>query len=510
MAPSSRSLRDEAVEEERFPTGRTPLPKFQLFIVLLIQFAEPVTATVIYPFVNQFVRDTGVIGGDERRTGYYAGIIGSAFFFAEAVTVFHWGWASDRIGRRPILLLGPIGLALAMLSFGASSKYWTLVVSRCAQGVFNGNIGVSKTVIAEITDATNIADAFATIPLMWSLGTTIGPIFGGVLAEPAKRWPQLFGKINFFHAHPYFLPCAVAGLLALLPGVIGFLGLKETLPSAVAKQKREKRTEDTLDTPISDPGSSTPLLASANPSYGSGNIPEELREPACSEEGEAAKTETPPPFSALLIPQVMIPLLVYMVLAFVDMSSQVLLPLMYSTSIPVGGLGLDPYRIGIILSAFGFFNAIVQLTFLGRLIRRFGPRAMCIVATISYIGNIGLYPLLGYYARKAGRVDGKVWAVIVPQLLFRLTNGMGYGSIQIIIVDSAPSRASLGATNGLAQALGCFARSIGPAVASSLFSISLQHNLAGGNMVYYVLLGCTFLTLRLTFLLPKNLRSQKA
>ncbi|KAG6854097.1 hypothetical protein C0991_010511 [Blastosporella zonata] len=56
---------------------RTPLPMFQLFIVLLIQFAEPITATVIYPFINQFVRDTGVIEGDERKTGYYAGAIAS-------------------------------------------------------------------------------------------------------------------------------------------------------------------------------------------------------------------------------------------------------------------------------------------------------------------------------------------------------------------------------------------------------------------------------------------------
>jgi hypothetical protein len=60
---------------ERTIRKRTPLPKFQLFIVSLIQFAEPVTATVIYPFINQFVRETGVTGGDERKTGYFAGII---------------------------------------------------------------------------------------------------------------------------------------------------------------------------------------------------------------------------------------------------------------------------------------------------------------------------------------------------------------------------------------------------------------------------------------------------
>ena len=67
------SVDDEHVSHD---TERpTPLPKFQIFIVLLIQFAEPITALVIYPFVNQFVRETGITNGDERKTGYYAGII---------------------------------------------------------------------------------------------------------------------------------------------------------------------------------------------------------------------------------------------------------------------------------------------------------------------------------------------------------------------------------------------------------------------------------------------------
>jgi hypothetical protein len=59
---------------------RTPLPKFQLFLVLLIQIAEPITAIVIYPFVNQFVRDTGITHGDNKKTGYYAGVIVSLPF----------------------------------------------------------------------------------------------------------------------------------------------------------------------------------------------------------------------------------------------------------------------------------------------------------------------------------------------------------------------------------------------------------------------------------------------
>lgn len=53
----------------------TPLPKLQVFIVLLVQFSDPLAGLVVYPFINQFVRETGITQGDERKTGYYAGII---------------------------------------------------------------------------------------------------------------------------------------------------------------------------------------------------------------------------------------------------------------------------------------------------------------------------------------------------------------------------------------------------------------------------------------------------
>lgn len=65
----------------------------------------------------------------------------SMFFLAEMLTVFQWGWLSDRYGRKPVLLLGPLGLSFAMLGFGLSKSFWSLVTYRCLQGVFNGNIG---------------------------------------------------------------------------------------------------------------------------------------------------------------------------------------------------------------------------------------------------------------------------------------------------------------------------------------------------------------------------------
>lgn len=75
LAPIPSDFPENDVEE---PERRTPLPVFQLLSVYLIQFAEPVTALCIYPFVNQLVRETGITKGDDKRTGYYAGIIVSA------------------------------------------------------------------------------------------------------------------------------------------------------------------------------------------------------------------------------------------------------------------------------------------------------------------------------------------------------------------------------------------------------------------------------------------------
>jgi len=51
------------------------LPTFQIFILFYIQLAEPITSTVIYPFVNDAIRRVGITGGDESKTGFYAGLI---------------------------------------------------------------------------------------------------------------------------------------------------------------------------------------------------------------------------------------------------------------------------------------------------------------------------------------------------------------------------------------------------------------------------------------------------
>jgi hypothetical protein len=56
---------------------------------------------------------------------------------------------------------------------------------------------------------------------------TFSPIIGGVLSQPAIRWPGSVGKFALFRTYPYLLPCAIAGSIAFISFLSGYIGLRE-------------------------------------------------------------------------------------------------------------------------------------------------------------------------------------------------------------------------------------------------------------------------------------------
>ncbi|KAJ7690121.1 major facilitator superfamily multidrug-resistance, DHA1 sub-family [Mycena rosella] len=466
-------MHDDEIREDG--KKRTPIPKFQVAILLFIQFSEPIAALVIYPFIVQLIRDTKVTGGEESKTGFYAGLLESAFFLAESLTVLHFGRLSDVYGRRPVLLLGPLGVAISMLGFGLSKKFWSLFFFRCIQGACDGNIGVSKTVMNEIADPSNIADIFSIMPLIWSLAGTTAPLMGGMLANPADKWPATLGEIALLRDYPYLLPCSVAALVAFLAFTFAFIGLKETLPSIVARRQRNV-TESETD----------PLL------------------PAAPLEPHAA----PPPLRDLFVRPVLIAIANHGLLAFCHMANEALIPLFFATPISLGGLGLEPREIGLILGLAGLCNAFVQILLAGRVIRRYGARRMFTAGLCALAVEFAMYPLTSYLARRTGRVDTVVYLALAGQLSCTFVVYFAYASTMMFIMDAAPGPTSLGGVNGLAQMVGTVLRSAAPSFASSLFSLSAEHHLVGGNMVYIVLVVATLGAARFSLMLPRTLRSE--
>lgn len=89
------------------------------------------------------------IKGPENAS-FYAGLLVSAFAVAEASTAVLWGSLSDRVGRKPVILMGLMGTIISSLIFGFATNYWVALLARFLGGLLNGNVAVLQTMVAEI------------------------------------------------------------------------------------------------------------------------------------------------------------------------------------------------------------------------------------------------------------------------------------------------------------------------------------------------------------------------
>lgn len=135
---------------------------------------------------------------------------------------------SDNYGRKPAVVLGTFGTALGMLIFGTAKSYWQAVLGRIIGGVLCGNLGVVKSFLSEITDETNQGKGFAYISVAWSLGCLLAPLAGGLLCNPAEKYPSIFAKDGVFHEYPYLFPCLICVVNNVLTAILALFVMTET------------------------------------------------------------------------------------------------------------------------------------------------------------------------------------------------------------------------------------------------------------------------------------------
>ena len=105
-----------------------------------------------------------------------------------------------------------------------------------------------------------------------------------------------------------------------------------------------------------------------------------------------------------------------------------LLPLFYSTPIELGGLGLDPSTIGLLLGTFGLSNGLFQFFFFAKLVKRWGAKNMFIAGVSALIPIYLLFPAINLLAERFGMTP-LVWTVIALQLVIAIIKDMGFGEI---------------------------------------------------------------------------------
>ncbi|KAH9016224.1 MFS general substrate transporter [Lactarius pseudohatsudake] len=459
---------------------QTPLPTAQISILLTTWLAQSILSNSIGPYLNQLLRELPEVGGDARTVGYYTGIIVSLHYVVGAVTSFQWNRLSDRVGRKPVLLSCLVGTTIATLLFGLSRSFLALVLSRCLHGAMMGHGGVVKSMTAELTDETNVAQGFSTLPVAWSLGHVIGPLVGGILSRPQDRWPHIFSH-PFWADYPYFLPCLVAATFTCLSFVITGLYLEETLDSRPSERLRLAR-------PLARPNSYTP--------QGETNDSPDL-------DMTSNESDKPLPLRSVLTKPVVITTIDHALLMVLNGAAMSYIPLVWSTPVEYGGLNLSPASIGLGLSLYGGMGGFFQFIFFSHFVSRFGLRRVLIFSIASCAVIYTLFPFENL-AVASGGPNLVVWLLIILQMSSLCVFDMASSALNIYFSSAAPNRRSLGAVFGFSHVANSVASAVGPAAADWLFAFSLTHNVLGGTFAYVVLLGVVCVTLGVSMKLPKN------
>lgn len=110
-------------------------------------------------------------------------VLGCAYSFFQFLFAPVWGSLSDRLGRKPILLVSLCGSTSSYLLFALAGSYPTLLLSRALAGIFAANISTAQAYAADVTDKQNRAKAMGLIGAAIGLGFTLGPPLGGVAVK---------------------------------------------------------------------------------------------------------------------------------------------------------------------------------------------------------------------------------------------------------------------------------------------------------------------------------------
>jgi len=215
----------------------SPLPKKQLAILAVIALAEQTALNSISPYLPEMTSTFPEV--DPSQIGLYVGTIASSFALAQFATNFFWGWLSDRIGRKPVVMLGTVLTAACFVAFGFCRTLWQAVLVQALMGLVNGNQGVISTCLGEITDRSNQSKAFVYLPVIYGIGGITGPAVGGLLVF--KKNPLTKGEDN---PYPYLLPNLFSASILLIDLVLTGFFLEESLEEARDLPPLKKRVRN--------------------------------------------------------------------------------------------------------------------------------------------------------------------------------------------------------------------------------------------------------------------------
>lgn len=163
----------------------------KLFTLMVTAFVDMFGLLMIIPLLPFYVKELGGSGidllGFHIGIGTISGFIVASFTIAQLLSAPMWGRFSDRVGRRPTLMIAIGAAGVAYLIFGFAHSLLVLFISRLVQGAGGGTVGVIQAYVADSTDPKDRARALGWLSATTNLGVALGPVVGSFAAELGKR-----------------------------------------------------------------------------------------------------------------------------------------------------------------------------------------------------------------------------------------------------------------------------------------------------------------------------------
>lgn len=198
-----------------------PIRRRSLVVIFLTIFIDLLGFGIVIPLLAFFARQYGA-------TGKTVGIVVGVYSLMQFIFSPMWGRLSDRIGRRPVLLISLAGSVIGYTLFAFSRDLVALFVARMIAGIAAANIGTAQAYIADSTTPENRARGMGLIGAAFGLGFILGPPVGGLLSHVGTT----------HHLPGNLLPGLAAAALSLTALLIALSSLEESRSIVVAPRRR--------------------------------------------------------------------------------------------------------------------------------------------------------------------------------------------------------------------------------------------------------------------------------
>ena len=205
-----------------------------LFVLLACLFVVMIGFGITLPVLPFYVERLALEAGASRQSiVLHVTLLTGVYALMQLIFAPLWGRWSDRIGRRPLILIGIAGYVIAQVMFGLSTSLWLLYAARIVGGILSSaTLPVSAAYVVDMTTKEERGRGMAWLGTAVSLGVVVGPALGGLLSR--RDW-HFNWSAGHFKVDAFSTPFFAAALLGLLTLLAAWRWLPESMPKTSAQ-----------------------------------------------------------------------------------------------------------------------------------------------------------------------------------------------------------------------------------------------------------------------------------